>query len=267
MKYVWIEESPNTASDCGVAPPKKGDGLRSWRGTTRKVEEHFPRHVQGLGWRKSSRSFAEKTVWRADGDKNPQKRYVQGSDGRTRDVGRLVGIRRSWRRRRVAGKGLTRRRVRFSRRPRSSWCGQCRKKMSPEKFAGKFAAAECFLTTIRLTGKFWEMGKVTGMKHGHRPGIDDTGKLERISYLINEDILVEISFSTSSVGQVPGLLGLLAKVILKIVLLAAVLQILFGDFDGTYILYWVLYSPGQFSLLGHQQFIICHSGAGILRLF
>ncbi|KAL6321934.1 hypothetical protein AAG906_035839 [Vitis piasezkii] len=74
MKYVWIEESPNTASDCGVAPPKKGDGLRSRRGTTRKVEEHFPRHVQGLEWRKSSRSFAGKTVWRADGDKNSQKR-------------------------------------------------------------------------------------------------------------------------------------------------------------------------------------------------
>ena len=108
MKYVWIEESPNTASDCGVAPPKKGDGLRSRRGTTRKVEEHFPRHVQGLGWRESSRNFAGKAVWRADGDKNPQKRYVQGSDGRTREVRRLVGVRRSWRRRRVAGKGLTR---------------------------------------------------------------------------------------------------------------------------------------------------------------
>ena len=119
MKYVWIEESPNTASDCGVAPPKKGDGLRSQRGTTRKVEEHFPRHVQGLGWRKSSRSFIGKTVWRADGDKNPQKRYVQGLNGRTKDVGRLVGIRRSWRRRRVAGKGLTRQRVRYSRRPKN----------------------------------------------------------------------------------------------------------------------------------------------------
>ena len=95
MKYVWIEESPNTASDCDVAPPKKGDDLRSRRGKTRKVEEHFPRHVQGLGWRKSSRSFAGKTVWRADGDKNPQKRYVQGSDGRTREVGRLVDVRRS----------------------------------------------------------------------------------------------------------------------------------------------------------------------------
>ena len=108
MKYVWIEESPNTASDCGVAPPKKGDGLRSRRGTTRRVEEHFLRHVQGLGWRKSSQSFAGKTVWRADGDKNPQKRYVQDSDGRTRDVGRLVGVRRSWRRKRVAGKVSTR---------------------------------------------------------------------------------------------------------------------------------------------------------------
>ena len=39
--------------------------------------------------------------------------------------------------------------------------------MSPEKFAGKVAGGECFLTTIRPTGKSF-------------PGIDDTGKLERI---------------------------------------------------------------------------------------
>ena len=39
-----------------------------------------------------------------------------------------------------------------------------RQKSSPEKFAG----GECFLMTIRLTRKYWEMGKVTGMKHGHR---------------------------------------------------------------------------------------------------
>ena len=52
-----------------------------------------------------------------------------------------------------------------------------RRKSLPENFAGKFAGKglrkifagdECFLTTIRLTGKYWEMGKVTGMKHGHR---------------------------------------------------------------------------------------------------
>ena len=189
MKYVWIEESPNTASDCGVAPPKKGDGLRSRCGTTRKVEEHCPRPVQGLGWRKSSRSFAGKTVWRADRDKNPQKRYVQGSDGRTRDVGRLVSVKRSWRRRHVAGKGLTRPHApaREMQSPAGKWrvagawiffwCRclhkswrsppgapfgmvgvgkRLRTGSSPEKFTGKFA------------GKFWEMGKVTGMKHGHR---------------------------------------------------------------------------------------------------
>ena len=198
MKYVWIEESPNTASDCGVAPPKKGDGLRSRRGNTRKVEEHFPRHVQGLGWRKSSRTFAGKTVWRVDEDKNPQKRYVQGSDGRTREVGMLVGVRRGWRRRRVAGKGLTRPhapaceiqspavKVRVAgawtvfwlrcfgkswRSPSGAPLGvvgvgkrrrrKVRRKISPENFAG----GEWFLTTIR---KYWEMGKVTGMKHGHR---------------------------------------------------------------------------------------------------
>ena len=38
------------------------------------------------------------------------------------------------------------------------------RKSSPENFAG----GECFLTTIRLTGKYWEMGKVIGMKYGHR---------------------------------------------------------------------------------------------------
>ena len=135
-----------------------------------------------------------KTVWRADGDKNPQKRYVQGSDGRTKDVGRLVGVRRSWRRRRVAGKGLTRPHapagklrvagawmVFWSRCLHKSWrsppgapsgmvgVGKIgRRKISPENFAGKFASGEWFLTTIRLTGKYWEMGKVTGKKHGHR---------------------------------------------------------------------------------------------------
>ena len=45
--------------------------------------------------------------------------------------------------------------------------------------AGKVAGGECFLTTIRptgkrflmtirQTGKLWGLGKVTGMKHGHR---------------------------------------------------------------------------------------------------
>ena len=52
----------------------------------------------------------------------------------------------------------------------SSRCSlRCRKKPSPEKFAGKVAGGECFLTTIRLTGKSF-------------PGIDDTGKLERIRF-------------------------------------------------------------------------------------
>ena len=63
---------------------------------------------------------------------------------------------------------------------RSSWCGRCRKKTSSEKFADD----ECFLTTIRLTGKYWEMGKVTGMKHGHRfPGVDDMGNRKELGFL------------------------------------------------------------------------------------
>ena len=101
----------------------------------------------------------------------------------------LVGGRRGCRRRRVAGKGLTRphaparemlspagkwrvdpllvpvpsQKLEISSR-RSFWYGQCRKNRSPENFAG----GEWVLTTFRLTGKYWEMGKVTGMKHGHR---------------------------------------------------------------------------------------------------
>ena len=43
----------------------------------------------------------------------------------------------------------------------------CRKS-SPESSPENFAGGEWFLTTFRLTGKYWEMGKVTGMKHGHR---------------------------------------------------------------------------------------------------
>ncbi|RVW90423.1 hypothetical protein CK203_045754 [Vitis vinifera] len=39
--------------------------------------------------------------------KEPQKRHVQGSDGRNRYEGWLVGVRRGWRRKRVAGKWLT----------------------------------------------------------------------------------------------------------------------------------------------------------------
>ena len=52
----------------------------------------------------------------------------------------------------------------------SSRCSlRCGKKTLPEKFAGKVVGGECFLTTIRPTGKSF-------------PGIDDTGKLERIRF-------------------------------------------------------------------------------------
>ena len=87
------------------------------RGTTGKVEEHFPRHVQGLGLRKNSRRTPEKLFEGPAEAKEPQKRHVQGSDGRNRYKGWLVGVRRGWRRKRVAGKWLTRRRVRCNRRP------------------------------------------------------------------------------------------------------------------------------------------------------
>ncbi|RVW60110.1 hypothetical protein CK203_086560 [Vitis vinifera] len=73
-----------------------------------KGRRTLPKARAGIGVEKKWSELRRKTVWRADGDKNPQKRYVQGSDGRTREVGRLIGVRRSCRRRRVAGKALTR---------------------------------------------------------------------------------------------------------------------------------------------------------------
>ncbi|RVW51842.1 Pyridine nucleotide-disulfide oxidoreductase domain-containing protein 2 [Vitis vinifera] len=51
---------------------------------------------------------------------------------------------------------------------RSFWYGRCRKNRSPESSPENFAGGEWFLATIRLTGKYWEMGKVTGKKHGDR---------------------------------------------------------------------------------------------------
>ena len=76
-------------------------------GTTGKVEEHFPRHVQGLEWRKNSRRSPEKLFGGPTEAKEPQKRYVQSSDARNRYEEWLVGVRRGWRRKHVAKKGLT----------------------------------------------------------------------------------------------------------------------------------------------------------------
>nr|CAN74152.1 hypothetical protein VITISV_028029 [Vitis vinifera] len=54
-----------------------------------------------------------------------------------------------------------------------------RRESSLEKFAG----GEWFLTTIRLIGKYWEMGKVTGMKHGHRKGLLSDGTVIAVKQL------------------------------------------------------------------------------------
>ncbi|RVW30170.1 hypothetical protein CK203_083227 [Vitis vinifera] len=61
---------------------------------------------------------------------------------------------------------------------RSFWYGQCPENRSPENFAG----GEWFLTMIRLTGKCWEMGRVTGKKHSHRKvsRSDDTGNRKEL---------------------------------------------------------------------------------------
>ena len=55
------------------------------RGTIGKIEEHFLRHVQGLGLRKNSRRTPEKLFGGPAEAKEPQKRHVQGSDTMLRE--------------------------------------------------------------------------------------------------------------------------------------------------------------------------------------
>ena len=65
------------------------------RDTVGKVEEHFTRHVQGLGLRKNSGRTQEKLFGGPAEAKEPQKRHMQGSDGKNRYEGWLIGVRRS----------------------------------------------------------------------------------------------------------------------------------------------------------------------------
>ena len=111
------------------------------RGTTGKVEEYFPRHVQGLELRKNSRRTPEKLFGGPAEAKEPQKRHVQGSDDRNRYEGWLVGVRRGWRRKGVVGKWLTR--------PHES----VREMQSP---AGKMRLAGAWVVFwLRCFGKNW----------------------------------------------------------------------------------------------------------------
>ena len=117
--------------------------------------------------RKNSQRTPEKLFGGPAEAKEPQKRHVQGSDGRNRYEGWLVGVRRGWRRKRVAGKWLTRRPE------KRAWTA--RGWVSGSGALGKIgdllqallavwkkdvAGGECFLTTIQPTGKSF-------------PGIDD----------------------------------------------------------------------------------------------
>ena len=91
--------------------------ILSWTG---KVEEHFPRQVQGLELRKNSRRTPEKLIEVPTEAKEPQKRHVQGSDGKTGKKGgwsvsdELGGGSASLE---SGSRTLTRRRVSCSRRP------------------------------------------------------------------------------------------------------------------------------------------------------
>ena len=74
----------------------------------RKGRRTLPKAHAGIGLRKNSRRMPEKLFGGPAEAKEPQKRHVQGSDGRNRYEGWLVGVRQGGRRKRVAGKWLTR---------------------------------------------------------------------------------------------------------------------------------------------------------------
>ena len=94
----WEEEKTR---DTGLMEKKNN------RGTTGKVEEHFPRHVQGLGLRKNSRRTPEK-LFGGPASKRTPKEARAGLGWQNRYEGWLVGVRRGWRRKRFARKWLTR---------------------------------------------------------------------------------------------------------------------------------------------------------------
>ena len=115
MKYVWIEESPNTASNRGWKKKNRGSAAvrdqivkKNKCGTTGRVEEHFLRHVQGSGWRGSHRRSLERLFRGLVETKKPPKMHLQGSERTSTDGGWLDGVRRGWRWKRVAGKCSTR---------------------------------------------------------------------------------------------------------------------------------------------------------------
>ena len=61
--------------------------------TTRKVEEHFLRHVQGLGWR-GSHWRSSKRLFRGSAEtKKPKKMHFQGLNDTSKDGGWLDGVR------------------------------------------------------------------------------------------------------------------------------------------------------------------------------
>ncbi|RVX03665.1 GATA transcription factor 28 [Vitis vinifera] len=147
MKYIWIEESPNTASDAA----EEG-----------KTEESPPED-------------AGKTVRRADGGKRTPKEARAGLGWQNRYEGWLVGVRRG-------GGGSACRKV-----AHAPSCAGVRCSRRPEKrawpargwFSGSGALGKIgdLLQALLAVSEKDVAGKVAG---GRFPGIDDTGKLERI---------------------------------------------------------------------------------------
>ncbi|RVW85281.1 Transposon TX1 uncharacterized 149 kDa protein [Vitis vinifera] len=79
MKYVWIEESPNTASDWRRGTTEKGDGLRLGGVVPPERWKKLPKARAGnWGGEKIVGASPGKTVWRADGDKIPKRGEAGG---------------------------------------------------------------------------------------------------------------------------------------------------------------------------------------------
>ncbi|RVW71182.1 (-)-alpha-terpineol synthase [Vitis vinifera] len=130
MKYVWIEENPNTASDCGVAPSKKGRRPQIAAWYHQKGRRTLPKARAGIGvekkevGRRQAKLEEEARRWKMP--------HAQASEMQP-PAGKMAGG--AWMPLLVP---VPSQKLEISSK-RSFWYGRCRKNRSPEKFAGKFA--------------------------------------------------------------------------------------------------------------------------------
>ncbi|RVX17821.1 Mitochondrial import inner membrane translocase subunit PAM16 like 2 [Vitis vinifera] len=168
MKYVWIEESPNTASDFSVAPPEKGRPPQIAVWYHQKGRRTLPKARAGIGVGKKWSELRRKDCLEGRRRQKSPKEVRPGLGWENQGGGKAD--------RRQAKLEEEARRRKSSHAPpragaRSFWYGRCRKNRSPEnspenfagKFAGKFRRKICQRRKIHLVR--WEV-TCKDMRHG-----------------------------------------------------------------------------------------------------